>query len=350
MAGHDIVVIGGSAGSATPLLAVLKQLPPDLPAALFVAYHIPPGVEGTLAKVLAGAGTLSCKTAEDGEPIRHGTVYVAKPDHHLLVKRGAVKLSRGPRENRWRPAIDTLFRSAAVAYGPRVIGIVLSGLLDDGTAGLQAIQKCGGTVLVQDPLDAEYPDMPQSVVDNLDPDHRLPVSRMGPVLLRLVREAAGSAPPVPPALAAEARVAESGTAVEAGRPSGQIGYICPDCGGPLQEQQGPFKADEYERYRCLVGHAWSSQSLLSTTDEGIESALWAAIRLFRQRANLLTSMFQRQREAGRERSAQHYEEVVAESLAHAKRLQDLAMGPLKSPGPGAEAAAPNGKVAEKERS
>jgi two-component system chemotaxis response regulator CheB len=329
MAGRDIVVIGGSAGAGEAILELLEQLPATLRAAVFVAHHLPPDAEGAMSNILARAGTLTVRPAVDGEPIRHGVVYVCVPDRHLVVMNGTVRLTRGPRENRWRPAIDTLFRSAAVAYGSRVIGIVMTGMLDDGTAGLRAIKQCGGVAMVQDPADAKYPEMPQSALDNVPVDHKLPVSEMGRALARLVAEPGGAAAPVPPELAAEARIAVAGAPVEVTGRLGEAQLICPDCGGPLHEQQEKRPGSDFKRYRCLVGHAFSPATLANSTRDSIESALWAAIRLFRQRANLLGSQSEREKAAGRVRSAMHYGELAAESLENARRLQDLAMTSLQ---------------------
>jgi two-component system, chemotaxis family, protein-glutamate methylesterase/glutaminase len=321
--GHDIVVIGGSAGAGEALLDLVKQLPRGFPAAIFVAYHLPPGGESYMHRVLAAARTLDVKLADDSEPIRHGVVYVARADRHLLVDRDAVRVTRGPRENRWRPAIDPLFRSAAVAHGSRVIGIVLTGMLDDGTAGLSAIKRCGGIAIVQDPHDAVHPEMPQSAIDNVPVDHRLALKDMGDVLKRLVREPAAASPPVPDHLRAEARISAQGAATLL---SDSPRYICPECGGPLHRHDAP--GEMLERYRCMVGHAWNAESLLSGINDQLESTVWASIRLFRQRAQLLTSRARREREAGRERAAHHFDELARESSEHAGRLQHLVMGPL----------------------
>jgi two-component system chemotaxis response regulator CheB len=321
--GHDIVVIGGSAGATEALLELLRQLPGSFPACVFVAYHMPPHAEGVLHKTLAGAGALRVRLAEDGDPVRHGVVYVARPDRHLLVDDGVVRVVRGPRENHWRPAIDPLFRSAAVAYGSRVIAVVLTGRLDDGTAGLVAVKRCGGIAVVQDPLDAEFPDMPRSALDNVEVDHKAPLKELGGLLQQLVAQPAGASPPVPREIREEARFAA--TAVPVADPD--VKYMCPDCGGPLTritEEEG--RADRLERYRCMVGHAWSMESLLSGTDQALESAIWAAIRLFRQRSHLLASREEREREGGRLNSALHYREQVRESLEHARQLQELVTG------------------------
>jgi two-component system chemotaxis response regulator CheB len=321
-AGHDIIVIGASAGGVDALLALVKQLPPNLRAAVCLTVHLMPGARGTLADVLRQAGTLRVKLADDGEAIRHGTVYVARPDRHLIVERGSIRVTHGPRENRWRPAIDPMFRSAAVAYGTRVIGVILTGMLDDGTAGLLAVKRCGGITVVQDPHDAAYPDMPQSALDNVETDHRVALTDMGAVIARLVAERAAPEVPVPPEIQDEVRASVDGTPVTIGHSTSETDLNCPECGGPLHEQShGPMK-----RYRCMVGHGWSPQTLLSNMDDTLEGTLWAAIRLFRQRGNLLSTMAKRAREAGRETMAVHYESVAAETMEHAQRLQHMATG------------------------
>src|SRR5688572_19329279 len=325
--GHDIVVIGGSAGVVEALLRLLRQLPESFPAAIFVAYHVPPGVDGAMHQILAGAANLEVKLADDGEPIRQGVVYIARSDRHLMLDKDAVRVTRGPRENRWRPAIDPLFRSAAVAHGARVIGVVLTGMLDDGTAGLLAIKRCGGIAVVQDPQDAAHPGMPQSAIDNVPVDHRVALQEMGNLLERLTREPAGASPLVPQELREEARVSSLGVPVSASPPPGPPEYMCAECGGPLHKEGEP--GEGLERYRCLVGHGWGVNTLLAGTNDRIESTVWAAIRLFRQRAQLLTTYVERERKAGREKSAHHYRELVQESLEHAERLQNLVMGSLE---------------------
>lgn len=210
LAGHDIIVVGASAGGSAALVQLARQLPQDLHASVFVVYHMPPDAQGSLVQALQSAATIRTKNAEDLEKIQHGVVYVAPPDRHLLVKRGHIQLIRGPRKHRWRPAIDLLFLTAAVAYGSRVIGVVLTGMLDDGTVGLLAVKKCGGITMIQDPLDAAHPEMPQSAWAKVDIDHRLPLSEMGAVIVRLVSEAPGVSPRVPRELKEQARSAEEG--------------------------------------------------------------------------------------------------------------------------------------------
>ena len=198
--GHDIIVIGASAGGVEALKAIAGVLPGDLPAAVFAVLHQSPDAPGMLGKILDGAGPLAACLAAAGDPVERGRIYVAPPDHHLLVKEGRVALGRGPRENRARPAIDPTFRSAAVAYGSRVVGVILTGYLDDGASGLAAVERCGGVTVIQDPEDAAYPDMPESalraVAPGGGPDHIVPLAQIGELLGRLARTEAGE--PVEP--------------------------------------------------------------------------------------------------------------------------------------------------------
>jgi two-component system chemotaxis response regulator CheB len=318
---RDIVVIGASAGGTDAISGVVRQLPLDIPAAMFVVCHQLPDTQNYLVDVLNTAGPLIAKQAEDGEEIRHGVVYVAPPDRHLLVKKEGIRITRGPRENRWRPAIDPLFRSAAVAFGPRAIGIVLSGMLDDGTAGLLAIKRCGGTTIVQDPEEASYPDMPRNALANVPIDHRLAVAEMGSVIQKLVTEpvAPNGAPPYD--LQLEVQIAESGYSNE--DITGQLGELttlsCPECGGPLWQQDAANTA----RYRCRVGHAYTAESMLSAEEEALESSLWAAVRLFDQRANVLTTMAEKDRSANRPRMMEHHRNLAEEARNHAKLLRRM---------------------------
>src|SRR5579872_3163322 len=198
MSNRDIIVIGGSAGATTPLKQILGALPADLPAAVFVVLHIPPQGIGILSTVVRAASRLTVLQAKSGMVIDTGHIYLAAPDHHLLLSESHIMLGRGPRENMARPAIDPLFRSAALQYGPRVIGVVLSGLLSDGSAGLNSIKRCGGFTLVQDPRDAIADEMPLQALGATTVDLCVPAARIGDVLSDLVREPAGAALPVPP--------------------------------------------------------------------------------------------------------------------------------------------------------
>jgi two-component system chemotaxis response regulator CheB len=273
--------------------------------------------------MLNTAGPLVAKIPEDGEEIAHGMVYVAPADRHLLVKPGSVRITRGPRENRWRPAIDPLFRSAAVAYGPRVIGIVLTGMLDDGTAGLLAIKRCGGIAMVQDPEEAAFPDMPRTALANVAVDHCLLISDMGPAIQHLLTQPVAPPVPAPRDIEIEASIAETGYSDE--QMTSELGELtnlsCPDCGGPLWQRE----AGQLDRYRCRVGHAHTATSLLSAGGEAVEASIWAAVRLLDQRANVLNAMAEKDRQSGRPRMVEHHEALAREAQAHAMSLRKLLM-------------------------
>lgn len=325
MPGHDIIVVGASLGGVEALTELVRDLPADLPAAVFIVIHTPATAPGLLGPILDRRGPLRAAPAADGEPIRHGRIYVAPPNHHLLVHGSHVALSRGPRENRCRPAIDPLFRSAAIHHTTRVVGVVLTGLLDDGSAGLLAVQRCGGVAVVQDPKDARYPDMPKSALALLDADHVVPLRDMGRCLSVIARSpaAAPSLAPdaVPIGLRMENAMAEQ--RITDNRGDQQIGrladFTCPECSGPLWE----LKNDEAQRYRCNVGHAYTARSLLSSQDEAVEASMWVAIRQLDDRANLLHRMAETERTRGRTHAAALFERDSADSRMHATRLRDF---------------------------
>ena len=323
MANHDIIVVGASMGGIKALSTLVAQLPADLPAAIFVVQHVSPESPSMLPHILQRAGALPAKAAEHGERIEQGCIYVAPPNHHLLVMEGHVHLSRGPRENRTRPAVDPLFRSAAVAYGARVVGVILSGYLDDGTAGLLAVKRCGGVAVVQEPSDAAYPDMPQSAIDNVDVDHSLPLAQMGQLLAQLARQPAGESPPVPEAIRHEVAISQSATSsMNLEEKMGELApIVCPECGGSLWQID-----DQVPRYRCHVGHAYTLRSLLAGQDEALEQALWAALRALQERERLLKIMVRDERKNGREKSAAIYIERLAQVQGHVQQLQGLLFG------------------------
>ena len=229
---HDCIVIGASTGGVEALAALVGKLPANLQAAVFVVVHIPPQATSVLPAILERAGTLPAAHAIDGEPMKTGRIYVAPPDFHLLVERGYVWVMRGPKENRNRPAVDPLFRSAARAYGPRVVGVILTGALNDGTAGLLAIKRRGGIAVVQDPTDAFFPSMPESALEYVDADHCLPLAEIGPVLARLCREQAGEeeAYPVPEEMEREENILEMDMpTMESEQRPGHISvFTCPE--------------------------------------------------------------------------------------------------------------------------
>jgi len=288
---HDIIVIGASSGGIEALTEVVARLPEDIPAALFVVVHVAPRSVSVLPEILNRAGPLTAAHARDNEKIKSGRIYVAPPDFHMLVANGAIRLVRGPKENNTRPAIDPTFRTAARNYGARVIGVILSGALDDGAAGLRAIKERGGVAVVQDPLDALFPDMPQNALAAVGVDHILTKAEIAPLLDRLARE---------PVTATNGNVTEKlqkETDIEAmnmkvpddDKPGQPSVYGCPDCGGVLWEIQD----GELLRFRCRVGHAYSSEGLLSEQIEGLDTALWTAYRALQENAALARRLAER---------------------------------------------------------
>jgi two-component system, chemotaxis family, protein-glutamate methylesterase/glutaminase len=280
MATRDIVVIGASAGGMAAIEKVVAGLPRDLPAAVFVVWHLAPGVKSVLPNVLMRAGPLPAGNPKDGDPIEPGRIYVGPNDHHMLIEKGYIRVARGPKENRFRPAVDPLFRSAAYVYGTRVIGVVLSGALDDGTAGLWAIKMRGGTAIVQDPADAAHRSMPLNALENVDVDHRLPAAEIGPLLGRLTREPAPAELPMPEAvrqrMESEVAIAHEADALQENvMRLGELSpFTCPECHGVLTR----LKEGRITRFRCHTGHALSSGTLLEAATEQVEERLMDAVR------------------------------------------------------------------------
>jgi two-component system chemotaxis response regulator CheB len=278
----DIIVIGTSAGGIEALRVLVGALPADVGAPIFIVLHTSADAPGILADILDRFGRLPAKMATDRERIRPGTIYVAPPDRHLLVEPNLVRVTRGPKENRFRPAVDPLFRSAAQTYGPRVVGVILTGYLDDGTAGLWTVKQLGGTAIVQDPADALVPFMPQNALHHVKVDYCLPLEEIAPLLVRLTTEAAEEegAYQVPKEVEIEVNIAKEQKALDAGvlqlgEPSS---YACPECHGVLLQ----MKEGTLFRFRCHTGHAYSVESLLSDLTEKMDDALWNSIRAFEE--------------------------------------------------------------------
>lgn len=290
--GRSVIVVGASSGGFAVLQRLAADLPAELGAALFVVWHMPPDGHGVLPEVLGRAGPLPAAHAVDGEPIAPGRIYTAPPDHHLLVEPGRVRVTRGPQEHRFRPAVDPLFRSAAQAYGPRVIGVVLSGALDDGAAGLRAIKRRGGVAVVQDPEDAEVASMPRSAMRAAAVDHVAPAADLAALLVRLSREPATAAPEGMMDNDArdgiEVRIAAGEHPLEAGVM--QLGaltpFTCPECHGVLMA----LADGGLRRFRCHTGHAFSADSLLAAVTATAEEQLWSAVRSLEETLLLLNHM------------------------------------------------------------
>jgi two-component system chemotaxis response regulator CheB len=307
-----IIVIGASAGGIPAIRSLCEALPADLSAAVFVVLHMSPLSSGdNLARIFQWHTDLTCRVAEDGSSIQAGHLYVAPANHHLLLTEGIMKINQGTRENKYRPSIDVLFRSAAVAYRSRAIGVVLTGMLEDGTSGMYAIKRCGGICIVQEPDEAQYPDMPQSVLNRLEVDCRLPVAGIAGMLAELAERPALAPPPVPRELAIEAKITENMTSTidELKEIADKSDFVCPDCGGGLYA----VKNDPAHRYRCYTGHVYTEQLLHDLQGLHLEESVWASIRMLEERHNLLKLM------------AGHAAETGQDAIVNGKRQQAAAI-------------------------
>lgn len=304
MANRDLIVIGASAGGIEALEEVCRDLPADLGACVLLVVHMPPTGGPALQRILRRRTALEVVLASDGAPLHPGRLYVAAGDRHLLVDGSAVRVRPGPRENGHRPAVDPLFRSAAAHFGPRAVGVILSGGLSDGTAGLLAIIRQGGLAVVQDPADALYDGMPSSAIETVGAHYVVPAAEMGSLLATLV--AGAPAPevriPAPVLRRNEDSMANGPEALDDDHPGRPSPWPCPDCNGVLwQIDDGPVL-----RFRCRVGHAWEAESLLEQQAEGVEGALWMALRALEDRAALSRKLAARAEETGRRLSAMRY--------------------------------------------
>ncbi|RYD98200.1 MAG: chemotaxis protein CheB [Sphingobacteriales bacterium] len=318
-----IVVVGASAGGLQSVIELVAQLRDEMNVSVFVVLHIPKlSLTEALVSRLQAMTTYLCKLGEDDEAIQARHVYLAPPDIHLLVsEEKKIVLGYGPAENRWRPSIDMLFRSAAAANNSRVIGIILSGLMQDGTAGMEAIRRSGGTLLVQDPAEAEYPDMPRSVLQNMEVDYKVSLTQMGAVLAEKTSNGGPPEHEVPYDIAMEARISQRlASDIETLREIGeQSPFSCPDCGGGLYY----VNSKEVNHYRCHVGHSYTEGDLLFCMTKTLEGTLWTALRMMEERRLLLKRMAQEESEKGWTHSANLKKSREAEMASHIQRLKDL---------------------------
>src|SRR6185369_5843690 len=319
---RDIVVVGGSAGSGAALKQLMSDLPADFPASLFIATHVPRESPGYLVDVLSRLSSIPIAQAVDGQPIERGRAYVAVPDRHLLVIDGTVRLGDGPRENMTRPAIDPLFRSAALSYGSRTVGVLLSGMLNDGASGLRAIKDCGGTAVVQHPLDAEADQMPLAALEVVNADEVAPASDLAQVLTEIVCGEAGEAVSCPENVALEVDIA-SGARLgsEALRTIADPSALsCPDCGGVLSE----IRDQQPLRFRCQTGHAYTAEVVAERTEE-VDHAMRVALRIMEERVTLVGRMAEDARRTGRGAVAELYETRAQEYSHYATVLRQAAL-------------------------
>lgn len=332
MATHDTVVVGASAGGVQALTTLVAGLPEDLPAAVVLVLHIPSDSPGLLPAILARECRLPVGHATDREPIRRGRVYVAPPNLHLLIERERVRLVHGPKENLHRPSIDALFRSAARWAGPRTIGVVLTGALDDGTVGMRAIKQRGGITIVQDPTEALFPSMPMSVMRDIKVDYSVPLREIAPLLDQLSRATAEEEGRylVAEDVDIEARIAQqdmdSAELIASVEKLGRISKLtCPDCHGALWE----ITDEDILRFRCHVGHAFSADSLSNGQGQMLEVALWSAIRALEEQMILAKRITDRARKANHIHAVQNFERRAREAEEHSSALRRLLLSGKK---------------------
>jgi two-component system, chemotaxis family, protein-glutamate methylesterase/glutaminase len=335
MPARDVIVIGASAGGLQALMELVKGFPPDLPAAVFVVMHMTPYHSSTLPQILARSGPLPAVHAEHGLPIVPGRIYVAPPDHHLLVREGVMELTRRARENRTRPAVDPLFRTAARAYGPRVAGVILSGTQGDGTVGMMVIKGYGGVTLVQDPEEVLYSGMVRRAIEYAEVDHVLPVREISSRLATLARKEKDpeeDSAMTTPYEDSEAVIDRDFSDQIEGRRAGETAmYSCPDCGGVLWQ----VDVAKAVQFRCHVGHTYSPELLLVQKSETLEAALWAAVRTLVEKSTLTRQLAARLEADGDPARAAEVSRQAEQDQEYIAIIRDTILG--ANPGPMAQA-------------
>jgi two-component system chemotaxis response regulator CheB len=332
MPGRDIIVVGGSAGGVEALCQLVHGLEPGLPASLFVVCHFPSEAHSFLPEILSRQGPLLARHARDEETIYPAHIYVAPPDHHLLLEVRRIRVQRGPRENGFRPSIDPLFRSAAGVFGDRVIAVLLSGALFDGIAGLLAVRAAGGVSVIQDPQDAMLGSLPRSACQIAGADHVVAAQELGPLLNRLVHRHPGpeGSPPVKDPKDPVEKITETvqqdmdGQTWDGRRGTVSI-FTCPECGGCMWQLEDTGLV----RFRCHVGHAYLAEALLEEQAAALEAALWTAVRTFRECGVLARQLANRKREEGLGTSAQRFEEEARVADHYGDLIQNLLLQGLR---------------------
>ncbi len=302
--------------------SLLSQFKKEMNVAVLVVLHLSKRSIGQLLVTrMQKHASFTCKIPKHGEQIKPQHIYFCQPDHHMLVKDEKILLGRGPVENRYRPSIDALFRSAAAYYDSSCIGIVLTGMLEDGASGMLAIKRSGGFCIVQDPDEAKYPDMPNAVIQLLKPDFTLPISKMGETVSLIIEKPKRKKVRIPQDIKQEAEIAER---INLGdfslKPFGNPSFAsCPDCGGKL------FEMDENgtTRYRCHIGHAYSEAGLLTGMEVTMESALWTALRILEERKNILGKIQAREKLNKNRTAALSYEKRIAELEAQTSLIKEV---------------------------
>jgi two-component system chemotaxis response regulator CheB len=318
---RNIVVIGGSAGSFPAVKDLLRKIPPDIRAALFFVQHMKHDKRTQLDRLLDAHADLTVCAASDGKPVRAGEMRTACPNRHLLLTQDGMRLVHGPKENHCRPAIDPLFRSAAAQYRTRVIAVLLSGYLSDGISGLNAVRRCGGLTMVQDPADAQVADMPMNALDHHEPDYIGSAERLADLIIELSGQPAPEPDPVPPDIAMEVQMSLGRElSMHNERQLGELSpFACPDCGGNLWQID-----DVLPRFRCHVGHGFTGDALAEVQGEKLDAALWTALRGMRERAELLRKL-ETETANGKARPSGRFSSSAAELEDQANTLMQFIM-------------------------
>jgi two-component system chemotaxis response regulator CheB len=338
-----VIAIGGSAGAIGALKTLCDSLPPDIPAAVCIVIHVGARGRNLLADALQKRCPIPIETAVDGQRLEPGRAYVAAADHHLIVVGDTIRLGRGPRENLARPAIDPLLRSVGLSHGSRAIGVVLTGMLNDGAAGLADLKRCGGVTVVQNPIEATDCEMPLAALAASDVDYQTPIAELGPLLKLLAGERRGPSPPPPDDVRLEVEIAlgrPTGTE-EVNRLANPVALSCPGCGGVLAQMRSSAPL----RFRCQVGHAYTAEALAAEQEDSVDEALRVALRIVEERAVLTQKMAEEARRSGLRFSAASYERAFAQSRRHVATLREALRGEQrdrKRSGPGDQEAQDQG--------
>jgi two-component system, chemotaxis family, protein-glutamate methylesterase/glutaminase len=315
-----IIVIGASAGGLHAIKEFIGSIQKGWNAAVCITIHLSVNnLGGFIVNQLQQNASLPCSLAEDDTMLKEDHIYLAPPDRHIFIKENKIYLGKGAKENRWRPSIDVLFRSAAIHFNSNAAGIILSGLLNDGVSGMSAIQRSGGLCIIQDPEEAEYPDMPRAVLADMEVDHILKLDEIGNVLQKFVGQERQKVDP-PRDVVAENNIAEKvAVGIDLLKDIGEKSiYTCPDCGGGLWE----LKEGGVTRYRCHVGHSFSERDLLLKQTESLETSLWVAVRMMEERRNLLLKMRDDNLQKKRMRMAADNNEQAEQMLVHINKLKE----------------------------
>jgi len=317
---RNIIVIGASAGGLQAINKVISGLSNEIDAAVMIVLHLSRKSNAhNLAAILQRHTAMQCHVATNDTIIERGNIYLAPQDHHLMVKDRLLKINQGAHENKYRPSIDVLFRSAAVTYGNRVIGIVLTGMLEDGTSGMWAIKSCGGICIVQHPDEAEYSDMPRSVINKIQVDYKANLEDIANIIKRSIANPLPPKMSIPNELQLEANLTEQMMSHinDLEKIADRSNFVCPDCGGGMWA----VKNDPVHRYRCHTGHVYTEKLLSDMQDEKIEESIWVSIRMLEEKLNLLLLMEKREGETSARSS--YYKTRVEDMNKHISRLKKL---------------------------